>query len=39
MAGAQKNVSVGPALEYVGPLTAAIKLLRVLSFIFTTQVL
>jgi hypothetical protein len=25
MAGAQKNVSVGPALEYVGPLTAATK--------------
>lgn len=25
MSGAQKNVSVGPALEYVGPLTAATK--------------
>ena len=25
MSGAQKNISVGPALEYVGPLTAATK--------------
>lgn len=26
MAGAQKNVTVGPALEYVGPLTNATKI-------------
>lgn len=26
MAGGQKNISIGPALEYVGPLTAATKI-------------
>jgi hypothetical protein len=28
MAGAQKNLGVGPALEYVGPLSALIKLVE-----------